>query len=337
MNDKLGVCVVGCGDMGTKHAHRWNQLPEARVVAVVDIIPERAQQLAQSCGLAQWRTDYRVAVALPDVDVVSVCVPTYLHPAVTMAAATHGKHVLCEKPIALTLEDADAMIATARQHRVKLGVGFMRSHSPILAALRAWRIANQRPVLYHAEDIRELRPKRAMHDTNANGGPIIDMAVHLFNVWSTMFDSQPISVSAQALRLAQGRPEIAHIQEVAYDTATINVRYASGDVGHFHVTWGTPPQVTPAPAPDAIYGSTGLLHVVWEMQHQEARLMREGGQWETIAACDEDMYQREIAAFADSVLNDTPFPANGEAGKAALRVSVAALAAIHTQQVVRLE
>ncbi|MDQ1300359.1 MAG: Gfo/Idh/MocA family oxidoreductase, partial [Chloroflexota bacterium] len=301
---------------------------------VVDIQPDRAERLAGACGLERWYLDYRAAVSRDDVDVVSVCIPTYLHSEVTVFAAEHGKHVLSEKPMALTLASADAMIAAAARHGVKLGIGFMRPYSPVQEQVRAWLAAGKlgRPLAYHALDARELRPKREMHDAHANGGPVIDMGVHLFDGWARLFDAEPVEVFAVGHRLAAGRPEISHIREVAVDTATVVVRYASGDTGTFVCSWGLPPGVIPPGGPDILFGPLGALHLTYNMTHQEARWLREGGAWETIAACDEDMYQREIAGFARCIIEDQSPPAGGAEGQAALRVALAALESIRTGQ-----
>jgi len=324
--------------MGTIHAQRWNALPDARVIAVVDIKPERAARLATACGLDRWYGDYREAVTRDDVNVVSVCIPTYLHSEVTVFAAEHGKHVLSEKPMALTLEGADAMLAAAARNRVKLGIGFMRRYSPVQAALRDWLAAGRlgQPLAYHSLDARELRPKREMHDANANGGPVIDMGVHLFDGWSLLFDSEPVEVFAAGHKLAEGRPEISHIREVAVDTATVVVRYASGDTGTFVCSWGLPPGVIPPGGPDTLFGPAGTLSLTYNTSHQEARWLREGGAWETIATCDEDMYQREIASFARCIIEDRPPAAGGAEGRAALRVALAAVESARTRQPVRL-
>ena len=334
----LRVCVVGCGMMGTIHAQRWNALPDARVVAVVDIKPDSAERLAAACGLDRWYGDYRGAVARDDVDVVSVCIPTHLHSEVTVFAAEHGKHVLSEKPMALTLAGADAMIAAAERNRVKLGIGFMRPYSPVQEQVRAWLAAGNlgRPLAYHSLDARELRPKREMHDAHANGGPVIDMGVHLFDGWARLFDAEPVEVFAMGHKLADGRPEIAHIREVAVDTATVVVRYASGDTGTFVCSWGLPPGVVPPGGPDIVFGPRGALHLIYSMTHQEARWLKEGGAWETIATCDEDMYQREIASFARCIIEDRPPAAGGAEGRAALRVALAAVESIRSRKSIRL-
>lgn len=335
---KLGVCVVGCGDMGTKHAERWARLQSAEIVSVADVARERAEALARAHGLDTYYTDYRPALELEGVDLVSVCVPTCSHPEISIFAAEHGRHVLCEKPIALTLGEAEAMIAAARRNRIKLGLGFMRRHSPVLHALRDMLAAGDlgRPVVYHASDGREIRPKLEMHDARANGGPIIDMGVHVFDLWSCIFSAEPVAVFAQGHKLAQGRPELAHIHDIAYDTATIQVRYSSGDVGTFAVSWGLPPGVNPDGVADQIMGPKGLARAFYALDHQQVDVMSEGESWDVAASSHEDMYEAEIARFAEWVLEDRPFPATGAEGLAALRVALAALESVETGQVVDL-
>ncbi len=337
MNEKPGVCIVGCGYMGQIHAERWSRVPEAQVVAVVDIDPQRAERLAHQCRLEAYYSDYQDAIGLPLVDVVSVCIPTSQHAEVVIASAELGKHVLCEKPMALTLDQADRMMAAAEANQVKLGVGFMRRHSPVVQDLRNLLAEGKfgRPVFYHASDVRELRPKREMHDAHVNGGPVIDMVVHLIDLWATIFDSHPVSVYAQGLKIAEDRPEISHIAEVAVDTATVLVNYASGDIGTFVVSWGLPPKVVPPGHPDQFYGPKGLGEAYYHGNQQELRLMREGGAWKTLSISHQDMYQHEVAAFARWVLQDDPFPTQGQEGRLALQVALGAIESIRTGRVIR--
>ncbi|MFN2234583.1 MAG: Gfo/Idh/MocA family protein [Anaerolineales bacterium] len=337
MKKNIGVCIVGCGFMGQTHAKGWAAVPEAQVVAVVDLIPKRAQTLARQLA-CDYYLDYSEAIARSDVNVVSVCVPTYLHAEVTIASARLGLDVLCEKPIALTLDQADQMIAASQENRVKLGLGFMRRHSKVVTDLKARLGSGEfgRPVLYHASDIRELRPKLEMHDANANGGPVIDMAVHLIDLWNIVFDSQPVSVTAYGLTVGRGRPEIALIKELAIDTASILVQYASGDIGNFVVSWGLPFKVNPPQHHDQIYTPNGLAELYYAANQQELRRMGENGVWQTLSISHQDMYQNQIRAFADWVLKDEPFPAKGSDGRLALRVALAALESIQNGQTIHL-
>ena len=346
-NGKLGVCVVGSGALGNVHAECWQNLAEAEVVSVVDIDDARAELLAVKCSLDSWVADYRDSITRDDVDVVSVCIPTCMHAEVAVFAAEHGKHVISEKPIALTVAEAESMIEAADENGVQLALGFMRRHSPVLSALRSWLNAGQlgRPLLYQATDYRQIRPKREMHDANANGGPVIDMGVHLYDLWSYIFDAKPVEVYAQGFKFAEGREELSHIEEIAHDTAAIIVRYDSGDVGIFTVSWGLPPKVVPAALPDQLLGPRGMAHVAYGRRHQWAKVLREPpadaaedveNEWKVLSESREDMYQLEIANFAYSILRDRRPAAGGEEGLMALRVALGALESIETGQPVRL-
>jgi predicted dehydrogenase len=136
--------------------------------------------------------------------------------------------------------------------------------------------------------------------------------------------------SAKGLTLAKDRTEIAHIKQKAVDTATITVKYESGDVGNFTVAWGLPPTVNPPNYPDRIFGARGYAEVEFQMAHQSLRVIDESGTAKTVSACDEDMYHREIANFARSILHDKPLITSGREGKAALAVSLATLESIRT-------
>jgi predicted dehydrogenase len=333
---KLGICVVGCGQLGTVHATRWLEVPEARVIAVVDLIEERAIKLANTCNLDTWYTDYREAVALPDVDVVSVCIPTFEHAKVSIYAAENGKHVMSEKPMALTLDQADGMITSAEKNNVKLTLGFMRRHMSVLDELRDYLSGGRlgRPVMYHASDIREIRPKIEMHDDEVNGGPVIDMAVHLVDLWSHIFDSHAVSVFCQGLTMAAGRPEIGNPKKAAPDTATIVVTFASGDIGTFVVTWGLPPGVSPDELPDQVYGPKGLAQINYGWSKQDLRVMQEGGEWVTVAEFEEDPFLNEMQSFANAILRDEPLKVSAQEGRDVLRVVLAARESLATGKVV---
>lgn len=111
--DKLKIGVIGCGSIA-KHRH----LPEyannenVEVVAVCDIVEERAWKIADAVG-AKAYTNYKELLANVDVEAVSVCTPNYLHAPISIDALNAGKHVLCEKPMATSSEEAQSMIDAA--------------------------------------------------------------------------------------------------------------------------------------------------------------------------------------------------------------------------------
>ncbi|WP_026486118.1 Gfo/Idh/MocA family protein [Caldanaerobius polysaccharolyticus] len=119
----LKVGIIGAGGIGTIHAKCYKSIPEAKVVAVADIIPERAKELASMFNAEYYDHGDKI-IERPDIDVVDICVPTYLHCDYTLKAASAKKHVLCEKPMALSIEEGRKMIEATNV----AGVTFMVAH-----------------------------------------------------------------------------------------------------------------------------------------------------------------------------------------------------------------
>ena len=120
-NKKLKFAIIGCGRIALKHAEAILALPEAELVAVCDIIPEKAQAFAEKYGGTSYN-DYADMLQKADIDVVTVATPSDLHAPIGIAAAQAGKHVMVEKPMAMTLQSADEMIAACHEAGVRLAV-----------------------------------------------------------------------------------------------------------------------------------------------------------------------------------------------------------------------
>lgn len=119
----LRVGLIGCGFMGNMHASVYRLLANAELVGVVDSKPDKAAKMAEETGAESFGS-LGALLEGADPDVIDVCLPTYLHKEFTVTAAKAGKHVMCEKPMALSLNDADEMIAACEQ----AGVYFMIGH-----------------------------------------------------------------------------------------------------------------------------------------------------------------------------------------------------------------
>jgi len=129
MTDDIRFGIIGCGGIGTFHAEILQSVPHARLVAVMDILPERAQQVSARFGVAGYDA-YPEMLARTDLDVVTVCTPSGLHAEHGMQAARAGKHVLCEKPMDIFVERIDDLVATCRTAGVVLG-GIFQNRFPI--------------------------------------------------------------------------------------------------------------------------------------------------------------------------------------------------------------
>src|SRR5690625_1752985 len=128
----LKVGVIGCGSIAKfRHLPEYEGNKDVEIVAVCDIIEERVKETAEVYG-AKAYTDYKELLADDSIDVISVCLPNYLHAPVSIAASNAGKHVLCEKPMATSREEAEAMIEAAAKNNKKLMIGhnqrFVSSH-----------------------------------------------------------------------------------------------------------------------------------------------------------------------------------------------------------------
>lgn len=130
-----GFAIVGCGVIAPFHARAIADLPSARLVAVADTIEERAAARGAEFGVP-YSTDVDAVLARSDVDVVSVCVPSGLHAEVGVRAARAGKHVVMEKPIEVTLDAADRLIAACRERGVKLTVISQHRYAPGVQRMR---------------------------------------------------------------------------------------------------------------------------------------------------------------------------------------------------------
>ncbi len=144
--DTLGVAVIGAGMAGRAHAAGYRSastlyrpgLPEVRLVAVADVNEGFAADTARRFGYGRAEASWQAVAAAEDVDVVSVVVANHLHREVVAGLLAAGKHVLCEKPFAPTVADADAMVAAAAARpELRTGVGFTFRRSPAIAAVKA--------------------------------------------------------------------------------------------------------------------------------------------------------------------------------------------------------
>jgi predicted dehydrogenase len=100
-NGKIGVGILGSQFIAEIHAESFRHVPDAEVVAVASPTRAHAEAFAQRHGIGRWFTDYRELLALKEVDMVTLCLPNYLHCQATMDAASAGKHVVCEKPLCM--------------------------------------------------------------------------------------------------------------------------------------------------------------------------------------------------------------------------------------------
>ncbi|MAS35800.1 MAG: oxidoreductase [Anaerolineaceae bacterium] len=238
MSKSLRFGLIGCGRIAPHHARAIQGLPGAELTAVVDVIEERAYRFADDYG-AEPHLDYQEMLRRPDIDVVSICTPSGMHAQMAIDAARAGKHIIVEKPMALSLADADAMIAEAKANHVKLCVAFQNRYNPPIQDLRAAVQAGKlgRRLLGNAT-VRWYRTQEyyndGWHGTWAmDGGALMNQSIHHVDALVWLMGEPVESVFAYSATLA-------HEME-AEDTVVVALRFASGALGSIEATTITYP------------------------------------------------------------------------------------------------
>lgn len=194
----IRVGVVGVGALGQHHARVYASLPETTLVGVVDTLPGRAEQIAGPLG-AQAFQDH--AKLLGKVDAVSIATPTVLHAEIGERFLHEGVHVLVEKPIAHTLEEADRLISAARVNKRILQAGHLERFNPAVMQLR--EIAHN-PRFFEAHRMGLFSPRSLDIDV------ILDLMIHDLDIISLLQPSPVAHVSAVGIAILSNRIDIAN-------------------------------------------------------------------------------------------------------------------------------
>jgi predicted dehydrogenase len=187
-NGRFQVGIVGAGGIAVaRHIPGWKALADVEVSAIADVSPQAGEQAAKESGAARVFADYRQLTALDDLDIVDVCTPNAFHHPVTMAALAAGKHVLCEKPLSVTVKEAGEMLAASRKAGKKL---MTAQHQ----RFRADSVLTKRLIddgafgeIYFAS-ARAMRrrgvPNRPtfIKKELSGGGPMLDIGVHILDL-----------------------------------------------------------------------------------------------------------------------------------------------------------
>jgi predicted dehydrogenase len=296
------------------------------VVAIADPNPTTLAARASSWRVDRTYHDYHELLASGEVDAVSICAPTFVHHPATLAAAAAGVHVLCEKPLALSLNEADAMIEACRAAGVTLMVNHqLRSHGAGAHAKRLLE-AGELGTLSH------LRLRQA-HDWGgaatvgpsfatravAGGGTLLDNGTHLFDL-ARYFGGDVVDVFARtAQRVFDTEVE---------DTAHASLRFASGALATVEVAW----TATGWEEGWWVYGSRGSFEYTNRSGTSVARHQHRTSTGTTWGETDVNEYRyagdtahaRHVRAFVAALGGEGPNICSGQDGREAMRLVLAA-------------
>ncbi|MCJ8007718.1 Gfo/Idh/MocA family protein [Lederbergia wuyishanensis] len=337
---KLKVAVVGCGSIARyRHLPEYAANDQVELVAVCDIVEDRAKEMAEQYG-AKAYTDYKTMLDEADVDVVSVCTPNYLHAPVSIDALNAGKHVLCEKPMATSEEDALAMIEAAKNNNKKLMIAhnqrFVPSHEKARELIEngeVGKIYGFRTAFGHpgpegwsidGKDSWFFRKEEAFI------GAMGDLGVHKTDLMRYLLGEEFVEVGAF---VEAGAKKDSTVD----DNAVCVLKSESGIIGTLAASWAYQKEDNST----VIYGEKGVIRLEDDPEYSlivhyrngetknfdlgKIQSNEEGGQNST----------RVIENFVNSIVNDTEPPINGEEGMKSLKVVLAALKSSETKQIVQ--
>lgn len=202
---KLRIGMIGAGGISGTHCQGWTKLDDCELVAITDINPSASAHRAQEFSIPSVEASAEKLIARKDIDAVDIVVPNHYHRTYAIAAMNSGKHVLCEKPLALTCKDVLAMIAAGEKNRVKLMAAQHMRYQDDTLAMKDYITNNPPGDIYYARawyNRRRQLPCRAgfMYMKNSGGGCCIDVGVHILDTAMYLMDNfEPVSVSGISL------------------------------------------------------------------------------------------------------------------------------------------
>jgi inositol 2-dehydrogenase len=320
--------------MGQIYARHLVGHGQVRIVSVSDLLEERAAQIADELNVESWTSNYRETLYDRSVDAIFVTSSTSTHREVVVAAAEAGKAVFCEKPIALTLEDTDAIIAAIDENGVIFQAGFMRRFDRGYAAakLKIEAGAIGQPVTFKSIGRDPFCPDLEYAKPSVSGGLILDMAIHDFDLARWLMADEVRRVQTEGGTLAF--PQLNTVGDI--DNAVVNMRFEGGALGNVEVSRNA---LYGYDIRTEILGTEGGLNIGY-YQHTPLLVMTtQGIQHDMVPYIVErfgDAYRAQTYDFVERVLRDSEPAVGAHDARAALLIGLAARRSYQEDRVVAL-
>lgn len=316
----LRVGVLGAGYIAAAHVGAYASTPGVELVVIADPAPGKAERLAQRVGARPCTNVGELFEA--GLDAVSVCTPSPTHGDLTVRALDAGMHVLCEKPIARNVDEAERIRAADESSTSMLMIGHVSRFEPDHARAQQLVAAGRLGDLHlMKQSITSGKPTWSedawLDDPAQSGGPVVDLAIHSFDYLAWVNRSQPIRITANAVDTNAGPATYA----------LITLRYANGAVGVVETSWAHPASHGFAVSTE-LAGASGRLN--WDYAGLQSGAINTSSGRTAIEPLGSRGFVAEIAAFVDAIRMGKPSPVSAYEGLAALRTSLAALESIRT-------
>ena len=231
---KLNFGIIGCGRIAYKHAEAIKKNEKANLLCVCDIIEERAVEYKDKYGAEANYTDYRKMLKHRGLDVVNICTPSGMHAEMGIAAAKAGKHVIVEKPMALSLKDADDLIEACDENGVKLAVCFQNRFNPPVQKMRRALEAGRFGKLTHGSAVvRWFRPQDYYDQADwrgtraMDGGCLMNQSIHNIDLLQWMMGPVESVFGYTATNLRKIECEDVSVAVLKFQSGALGVIEAS--------------------------------------------------------------------------------------------------------------
>ena len=319
---EIGICLVGTGRAGLIHGRNFaGAVPNARVVAVSDPVAKSSGKACAELGVDTAYADYKEAMKNEEIDAIVIATPTDLHKDIVVAAATAGKHIFCEKPMAITVEECDEMIEITEKHGVKLQIGFMRrfDRSFVAAKERIEQGEIGEVVLVKSLTHGPSVPRPWQYDIKKSNGPLAEVSSHDVDSlrWFTGSEFDEVYAVAGNFRCPDAKKDFPEF----YDNVIMTARFANGMQGLVEgavsVLYGYDARVE-------ILGTRGVMTVGRLEENSVVASNVDNKMVKTVVkswrSLFEEAYILEDRNFIECILEDKPPRVTGLDGKMAVKV-----------------
>jgi myo-inositol 2-dehydrogenase / D-chiro-inositol 1-dehydrogenase len=331
---KVGVGIIGSGFAANLHVEAFEHVLNAEVVAVASDTESRARAFADKHRIPRVLRDYRKLLELEEVDLVTLALPNYLHAEACLAAAQAGKHVIVEKPLAVTLQQADDMIQACRRHGVKLMYAENLCFAPKYVRAKALVEEGAVGKLYmikHSERHSGPHSPWFWDMEKAGGGAVLDMGCHALQVCRWLKDAMPIK------NIYASMDTYMHAERTqGEDNAIILVTFEDGTLAVCETSWA---RLGGMDNRAELYGTGGVVYADVVMGSSlltyseagygyavEKAASTQGWTFTMFEEAWNYGFPQEMQHFTDCVMNDSQPLMTGEDGRAVLEMVYAAYA-----------
>jgi predicted dehydrogenase len=302
--------LIGAGDIVKKRvAPALRDSERSELIAVSRNQSQLAEAFAREFGAKKFYSDWREMLQDDEIEAVYIATPVFLHREQTIAAAAAGKHVLCEKPMALNAAECDAMIAACRAKDLKLGIAYYRHFYPVIERIKEiiatgeiGKVAVAQINAFEYLEMSPVDPRRwLLEKEKSGGGPMMDFGCHRLEVLTNLFGS---------VRRVKSIVSGDIFKREVEDTATAIVQFETGVCANLTVTHAA------REAQDTldIFGAHGSLHVP-VLNKGELRIITGKDTRTEQYPPHQNIHQPLIQDFTEAVLNDREPKISGEIGR----------------------